>query len=208
MSESEERKRSMVMDYQADYQEFHAAHPKKLPGKLPKEQIQIIGDLVRALQLGLGPSITATPPSVRLLDYGSGKGYQYLSARIHDTWGGILPFCYDPGVIQLGIKPKGKFNGIICTDVMEHIEKDDLPIILDDLFDSLVTDAPAFVYFHVCCRSAHKSFPDGRNLHRTVEMPEFWERVFKSYRKAFPSATIKSTYELPAPEAVEEKGNE
>ena len=95
--------------YQDDYRKFHTAQPKKLSGKLKVEQINIIVGLVAGLM-----SERATGFKPRLLDYGSGKGYQYLLARIHENWGGHLPICYDPGVIQLATRPPGRFDGIIC----------------------------------------------------------------------------------------------
>src|SRR5690348_1646525 len=69
-----------------------------------------------------------------LLDYGSGKGYQYLQKRMHERWGGLLPYCYDVGVRQLSEKPQGLFDGVICTDVMEHIAEEDVDAVLDDIF--------------------------------------------------------------------------
>jgi hypothetical protein len=47
----------------------------------------------------------------RLLDYGSGKGYQYLARRYHERWGGLLPHCYDIGVQQLSPSPRASSAG-------------------------------------------------------------------------------------------------
>jgi hypothetical protein len=120
----------------------------------------------------------------RLLDYGSGKGYQYLSQRVHDGWGGILPYCYDIGVWQLNKKPEGLFDGVICADVMEHIDKPDIDDVLSDIFNMLDYDRKdgAFAYFNVFCNPAAKFWQDGRNVHLTVKPPEWWQQIFKKYR--------------------------
>lgn len=121
----------------------------------------------------------------RLLDYGSGKGYQYLSQRAHEAWGGILPHCYDIGVWQLKSKPTGLFDGVICTDVMEHIDRADIKLVLSDIFGYLDCSRPggAFAYFNVFCNAAAKRWSDGRNVHLTVEPPEWWDNVFKKYER-------------------------
>jgi cyclopropane fatty-acyl-phospholipid synthase-like methyltransferase len=126
-----------------------------------------------------------------LLDYGSGKGYQYLRDRVHDVWGGILPTCYDVGVFQLKHRPKGVFDGIICTDVMEHIHRDDIDTVLSDIF-SFVSPG-GFVYFNIFCNPAAKTFRDGTNVHLTVEMPKWWEKRLLQY--SYDDVTIWADYD-------------
>lgn len=151
----------MKHSYGRWYQELHSSNPKVFSGSIDLEQADHIAELVRKHCASC------------LLDYGSGKGYQYLRYRVQDRWGGILPHCYDPGVIQLSYMPDGDFCGVICTDVLEHIAEEDLPLILDDIFKR----ATAFVYLGICCRPAGKTFPDGRNLHLTVKPPKWWDRL-------------------------------
>ena len=180
--------------YQDDYRKFHTAQPKKLSGKLKVEQINIIVGLVAGLM-----SERATGFKPRLLDYGSGKGYQYLLARIHENWGGHLPICYDPGVIQLATRPPGRFDGIICTDVLEHIEAFDLDHVLEDIFRYAALPVSAhtysFVYLHICCREAHKHFEDGRNLHRTVQPPKWWNELLAKHVAPFSYIKLVTSYE-------------
>lgn len=116
-----------------------------------------------------------------ILDYGSGKGAQYLRHRIHMRWGGLLPECYDPGVPYLSKRPKGPYQGIICCDVLEHIAQDDVPMILDDIFGLLDTTCPAFLFLSISCRpSKHRTLPDGRNIHLTIQPPEWWHELIAS----------------------------
>lgn len=112
-----------------------------------------------------------------LLDYGSGQGYQYLASRAHDVWGGLLPYCYDIGVRQLSERPVGQFDGIICSDVLEHIEEADVDDVLADIFGFSAwrpVPAQSFVYFHISTAPAKRSLPDGRNQHLTVHGPDWW----------------------------------
>ena len=119
--------------------------------------------------------------SKSLLDFGCGKGHQYTVERVHDAWGGIMPTLYDPGVPELAKHPKKKFDGVICTDVMEHIELCDVRDVLRDVF----RHANHWVFFSICTRPAKKELPDGRNVHLTVK-PKYWweERVKKAAKGA------------------------
>lgn len=120
----------------------------------------------------------------RLLDYGCGKGYQYLAERSHEAWGGLLPHCYDPGVRQLSAAPTGTFDGIICTDVLEHIEEPDLPALLTHLFSFCNLSRPQgmFVFLVISCRPSRKRLPDGRDVHVTIREPQWWSSLIEARR--------------------------
>lgn len=106
-----------------------------------------------------------------LLDYGCGKGWQYTKHRAHDAWGGLLPALYDPGCPGLDTKPEGKFDGVICTDVAEHVEPDGVNAFLATVFGH----ARWFVFWNISCKPAVKNLPvSGRNCHTLVRPPEWW----------------------------------
>lgn len=151
-----------MIDYGVAYRALHQ-NDKRFSGNSILKYADAIAELVRE------------HGAKRLLDYGSGKGYQYLATRIHERWGGVLPYCYDVGVRQLATCPTGMFDGIICTDVMEHIEEGDIGDILGHIFwNALPT---GFVFFGISCiPSRAKVLPDGRNVHLTVRPPEWWAR--------------------------------
>lgn len=180
-------------DYRRRYLGEHEAHPKRFSGKLSFGTVQSIRQLVDSLREArrLGP--VDSDLEIRLLDWGSGKGYQYLRDRSHQEWGGILPYCYDIGVRQLWDKPQGKFDGIICTDVLEHIDKRDLPEFLNELFGYLYSDRPVFAYFNVSVRPAGKHFSDGVNMHLTVEPADWWAELLQQYWQT--NVTLKIDYE-------------
>lgn len=119
-----------------------------------------------------------------ILDYGSGKGKQYEPQgltlpdgrkvkNIPDFWQ-VKVTCYDPGYPPHMQLPKGRFDGVVCTDVLEHCPKEDIPWIVDEIFSF----ARKFVFATVATYPAKKSLPDGRNAHVTIESPEWWRRVF------------------------------
>lgn len=169
-----------MMDYAKAYRQLHARNRKIFGGFSIVEHVPAIAELVNEFK-----------PD-RILDYGCGKGLQYTQERVHDQWGGLMPALYDPGVKALSRKPEGKFGGIICTDVLEHIEEFDLPEILDDIFGYAADEA--FVFFNVACRPAKsKRLSDGRNVHVTVKPPEWWETIIGHWHRD--GLTIKTVYD-------------
>lgn len=167
------------MDYAAAYGELHK-NQKHFAGISIEPHVDRIANLVR--ECG----------SQNLLDYGCGKGYQYLAKRVHEQWGGILPICYDVGVSQLSKRPEGKFQGVICTDMIEHIEESDVPTILADVFS--FASQTSFVFLSVSCVPARKKvLPDGRNVHLTVKPPEWWDALLKPFER--PGLVIDVAYD-------------
>jgi hypothetical protein len=118
-----------------------------------------------------------------ILDYGAGKGQQYLPLRIVDEeerteypdirsfWGVDDIRCYDPGYQPFKELPAGKFDGVVCTDVLEHCPEQDIPWILDELF----AFATRFVFANVACFPARKRLPSGGNAHCTIKPVGWWE---------------------------------
>ena len=162
------------MDYAAEYGQMHA-NPKRFPGYAILPYVNHISRLVKA----------CSPRAI--LDYGCGKGYQYLSQRVHDEWGGLLPHCYDIGVRQLATAPTRQFDAIICTDVLEHVEEADLPDFLINVLSFLHTreeTSNPFVFFSVSCvPSTHKVLADGRNVHVTQKDPAWWLSLLQSVHR-------------------------
>lgn len=169
------------MNYQEVYAELHQ-NEKHFPGYSLSGYVFQIAELIKVRQ------------PVRILDYGSGKGYQYLVRRSHEKWGGMLPHCYDVGVRALSWRPEGKFEFIICTDVMEHIEEDDLQRIITDILGFSTEACTAF--FSISTVPARKTFPDGRNLHVTIKSPDWWIKLFKQFER--PGLQIELVFEKSA----------
>jgi hypothetical protein len=151
--------------------------------------------------LGIGPADTfpglSLPPqaarvkrlitstgAANILDYGSGKGRQYerkIRAEdgcsyegIQDYWGVDFIQCYDPGYGPYSKLPDGRFDGVVCTDVLEHCPEEDIDWILAELF----AYATRFVFATVACYPARKRLPSGENAHITIQPPAWWEARF------------------------------
>lgn len=114
-----------------------------------------------------------------ILDFGSGKGGSYLPwpgeapgsrFKSHPEWNGVKVICFDPGYEPFS-KPWSKpTDGVISTDVVEHIPAEDVPWILDKMFGK----ARKFVYVVAACYPAEKNLPNGENAHCTIEAPNWW----------------------------------
>jgi hypothetical protein len=122
-----------------------------------------------------------------ILDYGSGKGTQYLPAKIMENgvarWNSIQEYwgvesiaCYDPGYEPFARLPQGKFDGVVCTDVLEHCAQEDLEWIVAELF----AYSTRFVFANVACYPARKTLPSGENAHCTILPVERWRELFES----------------------------
>lgn len=97
-----------------------------------------------------------------VLDYGCGKG----------TLGNAMPFDireYDPAVDNKEAPPDPA-DIVVCTDVLEHIEPDQLDAVLEHLVQ--LTKRAGF--FTIATRKAKKKLADGRNAHLIVESPAWW----------------------------------
>lgn len=111
-----------------------------------------------------------------ILDYGCGKAIQYEKENAHNEYFfGILPSLYDPAVTKYSELQEGEFNGVICTDVLEHIEEEDI----DDIIKEIFSKANKFVYLGICTTPADSFLPDGRNSHVTLQSFNWWvDKVF------------------------------
>lgn len=103
-----------------------------------------------------------------MLDYGCGKALHHDGA----AWG-IPVYLYDPAVPMFALPPKGTFDMVICTDVLEHLPADRMFDIVGEIFSY----ADKHVFLTVCTRPAKKVLPDGRNAHLTVRDEEWWRAV-------------------------------
>lgn len=69
----------------------------------------------------VGTLIAATG-SKTLLDWGAGAGDAYRPPHdLHKRWRVGRPTLYDPAFPKHARRAKGQFDGVICTDVLEHI---------------------------------------------------------------------------------------
>lgn len=146
-----------------------------------------------------------------LLDYGSGKGLQYRTSpieipgegsfhSIQDYWVVDEIRCYDPNYAPYSELPTGKFDGVICTDVLEHCPEPDLPWILDEIFHY----ANKFVFANVACYPARKRLANGENAHCTIQPPEWWIKLIRDIATNYPHLKWKVIIQHLGPQGVVE----
>lgn len=123
----------------------------------------------------------------RILDYGSGKGQQYLTRDIalpgvHGKWPSVKDYwgvedihCYDPAYLPFSELPRGAFDGVISTDVLEHCPEEDMPWIVEEIFSY----ARRFVFANVACYPAKKRLPTGENAHCTIRPKQWWADLIR-----------------------------
>lgn len=139
-------------------------------------------------------SLIQATGSRSILDYGAGKGLQYRPKSIRfpgmeGEWGSIAEYwdvdnvtCYDPAYPPFSALPKGIFDGVICTDVLEHCSEQDLPWIADEVFGF----ADRFVYLSVAGFAARKRLPNGENAHCTIQGLKWWQELVTEVARSKP----------------------
>tara|TARA_R100000005_G_scaffold29626_1_gene13365 strand:- start:109 stop:852 length:744 start_codon:yes stop_codon:yes gene_type:complete len=109
-----------------------------------------------------------------LLDYGCGKGHLYtdkydtvtdqLDKPVNEIWGLESFRLFDPGYPEHSELPKGKYNAVVSTDVLEHVPETDLIWVLDEILNY----SDKMVFLNIACFKALKTLADGSNAHVSV----------------------------------------
>jgi len=127
-----------------------------------------------------------------LLDFGCGKAFLYKNkfkigdkefSNLSDFWNLKNIYLYDPGLEEYSDYPKGKYDGIICTDVVEHIPEDDVLNFIDELFKL----SNKFIFVVIATMPASKYFDDGKNIHLSLKDQEEWKKIFLEFKKKYPN---------------------
>lgn len=153
------------MDYEKEYTKLHKKSEGIFSGNSLLPHIAAIDDLIKATK------------AKTLLDYGCGKAHPYLRDHIHDRWGIPRPYLYDVGVKRFSALPTGQFDGVICTDVLEHIAEPDLP----QLIERLYSYTGKFLFLSIATRPAKKKFKDGTNVHLTIRPRDWWRELLMAH---------------------------
>jgi hypothetical protein len=139
-----------------------------------------------------------------ILDYGCGKGLQYnpqlvkVQDRVFDSildyWEVLSVHCYDPAYPKFNALPVGKFDGVICTDVLEHCPEEDMEWIIGELF----AYAERFVFANVACYPARAHLPTGENAHCTVREVAWWQDLIERTAAQHPQVSWEVWLQYPA----------
>ena len=102
-----------------------------------------------------------------------------LHMKILHYWNIEFVQLYDPGVEYFKKFPTEKTDGVICTDVIEHIPTPDIELFIDQLYSL----SKKFIFVVIATVAASKYFDDGRNIHLTVKKEEEWQLIFNNIKK-------------------------
>lgn len=151
--------------------------------------------------------------ALRLLDYGSGKGQQYQARdlavpgvpgtwpSIQDYWGVESIACFDPSYAPYSELPRGAFDGVISTDVLEHCPEEDIPWIIDEMFGY----ARKFVFMNVACYPAKKRLPTGENAHCTIKPRDWWVDIIQRVARKHPGIRYEAWVQRKEADALTEE---
>ena len=126
-----------------------------------------------------------------LLDFGCGKGFLYKNKfkindqeyhNLLDCWKLEDVYLYDPGVEEFSVYPVRKFDGLVCTDVIEHIPESDILQFIDNLFKL----SNKFLFVVIATMPAKKFFADGKNIHLCLKTEEEWKKIFFEFKTKYP----------------------
>lgn len=113
-----------------------------------------------------------------LLDYGAGE--QTLEHTLREVLPSVRVTSYDPGIPGIDTRPKGTWDIVVCTDVLEHVE----PQYVDDTLVLLRKLTGKVAILNIATRPAKTILPDGRNAHLTVHPEKWWaEKLNRHFRK-------------------------
>jgi len=130
--------------------------------------------------------IISDTTSVDLLDYGCGKAIWYTNtitvnnieySSIRNFWNIKEFYLFDPGVDKYSKKPNKKFDGVVCTDVLEHIHPDDIENVVSEIFSF----AKKFVFFDIATVEDNKILSNGENAHLIVKPHKWWIDFLKPF---------------------------
>ena len=168
-----------------EYVDFHENGTEKLP---PEKTFQGTSLLKWVFQIN---KIIKDTKSHSLIDFGCGKALGYVSPikvdnkvfkNVSDFWEINNMFLYDPGVKKYSKYPTRKADGIICTDVIEHIPPQDIKNFINELYKL----SNKFIFVVIAIRPATKYFEDGNNIHLSLKKQDEWKKIFLSFKEKYP----------------------
>ena len=130
------------------------------------------GDWVRSILLN-------RPYINTVLDYGAGKG------KLGQAITGVEWTNYDPGIPDYDKLPSGRFDLVVSTDCLEHVEPAHLEAAIKEIGSKsdkvIALDIPCYPTGHLFGEGPYK----GQDMHLTVEKPSWWRDLCTEYLPDF-----------------------
>lgn len=168
------------------YKKFHINGSKKLPGSKTFLGYSLVKWVHKIRE------IIDSSNSKTIIDYGCGKAFLYNNkitisnqtfTNIQEYWGIEDVLLYDPAVKKYSLQPVEKVDGVISTDVIEHIPEEDVIAFIDNLFGL----ANKFVFLVIATIPASKYFDDGKNIHLSIKTKKEWGIIFSKFKESYPN---------------------
>lgn len=126
-----------------------------------------------------------------ILDYGCGKGLQYSESlpygskdnwKTFDQWLGVTVYKYDPCIEEFKNPPPKdlKFDGVICTQVLNNIPDNDLYWVAKEL--ESYTDKFCFISVNFQRSSKQKKILYDLEYYQLQRTREFFKSFFKDWK--------------------------
>ena len=103
-----------------------------------------------------------------VLDYGTGKGA--FPKNLKKTFPDLKVGAYDPAVANFNKKPQSEFDLITCFDVLEHVERESVHAVLQEIKDMSLK----LVFLQIDIQPAIKRLSSGRNAHIMLAPQDWW----------------------------------
>ena len=123
-----------------------------------------------------------------ILDFGCGKGNLKMALATAAPEITVLEF--DPAIDGKNTLPTGRVDFVAALDVMEHVEPEYLPAVLETIRDL----RPSLVLLKIALTPSSRSLPDGRNAHVLLRSPAWWTDALRPYFKAVSTQEFKLHY--------------
>ena len=150
-----------------------------------------------SLKYSYAPSIKALVEktnSKTVLDFGCGKAQAYKSDNPINNHFGIklenMSF-YDIGVEEYQVLPEKMFDGLISTDVLEHVPEE----LIDSTLETMFSKCSKFAFLVIHCGLAVKVLPNGQNAHVTIKPPSWWNNKLSRHYNS--SRLVHVQYQIP-----------
>jgi len=113
-----------------------------------------------------------------ILDFGCGMSN--VVEQVGEALG-LSVYKYDPAISSLSVLPVKNTDIVINTDVLEHLDIDEIEDILSDIREISPT-----AIFHIATNKASAHLPNGENAHATVMSVEEWqEKLAQHFERVY-----------------------
>lgn len=137
------------------------------------------------------------------LDFGCGKAWFWKLPHWKAIFDNELRSIklYDPAIPEHDELPEGRYDLVLCTDVLEHVHPEET----DDFLKTLFLYTRRCLFINVSTVPAKKTFDDGTNLHINLRTKDQWQKKIYEIRdwygdkyKSFPAVVVRYDEEVGA----------